>query len=85
MIAARRRSERNFTEDIVIQRGGEQEVVPAGAEASLEAGDSFVWEPSVGGEVRNDGDEPLIFYSVNIFPVDTATPEAGERVATPAM
>ncbi len=75
---------RNFTDDIVIHRtDGGQEVVPAGAEASLEAGDSFAWEPYVGGEVRNDGDEPLIFYAVNIFPVGAATPEAGEMASTP--
>ena len=76
---------RDFTDDIVIRRaGGEQEVVPAGAEASLEAGDSFVWEPFVGGEIANDGNEPLIYYTVNIFPVGAATPEAGAMAATPA-
>ena len=76
---------RGFTADVVVHRAdGGQEVVPAGAEASLGPGDSFVWEPYVGGEIRNDGDEPLTFYTVNIFPVGAATPEAGEMAATPA-
>lgn len=77
---------RNFTEDIIIHRtDGGQEVVPAGVEASLGTGDRFVWEPYVGGEIANDGDEPLIYYTVNIFPVGAATPDAGEMAATPAM
>jgi hypothetical protein len=76
---------RNFTADIVIHRAdGTEEVVPAGTEASLGPGDLFNWEPFVGGEVANDEDEPLIFYTVNIFPVDAATPAVAEMAATPA-
>lgn len=77
---------RNFTADIVIQRAdGEEEVVSAGVEVTLGAGDRFVWEPNVGGEMANDGDEPLLFYTVNIFPVSVATPEAATTAATPAV
>jgi hypothetical protein len=76
---------RNFTEDIVVHRaGGGEETVTAGAEATLETGDRFVWEPYVGGEVANDGDEPVVLLTVNIYPVDAATPEAGAMAATPA-
>ena len=78
---------RGFTEDIVIHRaGGAQETIAAGAEATLGTGDRFVWEPYVGGEIANDGDEPVVVLTVNIFPVEgaAATPMAGEMAATPA-
>lgn len=76
---------RNFTADIRLQRaGGEREMLSAGGEATLMTGDSFVWEPYVGGEIANDGDEPVIYYTVNIFPTDAATPAAGEMAATPS-
>ena len=75
---------RDFTADVVVHRaGGGQETVPAGGEASLGAGDSFVWEPYVGGEIANDGTEPVVFLNLNIVPVDAATPEAGGMAATP--
>jgi hypothetical protein len=75
---------RDFTAEIVIHRaGGEQEVVMAGAEAMLGAGDSFVWASFVGGEILNDGEEPVVYLTVNVFPVEAATPETGEIAATP--
>jgi hypothetical protein len=76
---------RNFTDDIVIHRvGGGEETVSSGAEATLSVGDSFVWEPYVGGEIGNDGDEPVVVLTVNIFPVGAATPEAREMTSTTA-
>jgi hypothetical protein len=75
---------RGFTADVVIHRAdGRQEVVPANVEAALGAGDAFVWEPDVAGEIGNDGTEPVIVYSVNIVPV-TATPEAERTAPTQA-
>ena len=76
---------RGFTEEIVDRRvGGGEGAVPAGGEAELGAGESFVWEPYVGGEIANEGDEPVVLLTVNIFPVGAATPAAG-GMATPEM
>jgi hypothetical protein len=76
---------RNFTADIVIHRAnGEEEVVPAGTEATLGVGDSFSWEPFVGGEIVNETDEPVVILTINIASVGAATPGEGEIAATPA-
>ena len=84
-------SVRGFTEDIVVRRaGGGEETVAAGAAATLGPGDSFVWGPYVGGEIANDGGEPVVVLTVNIvvvveFPVGAATPGAGGTAATPEL
>jgi quercetin dioxygenase-like cupin family protein len=53
------------------------EAVAAGAEATLRAGDSFVFPSNVTSELRNDGDTPAVILAAVISPtqgVDAGTP-----------
>jgi hypothetical protein len=52
------------------------EDVAAGAEFSLEPGDSFVGLPHSGGEYRNDGNDELVLWISGISPEAAATPAA---------
>ncbi len=58
--------------------GPEAEEVEAGTEVTLEAGDSVVVPANVGGEVRNDGEEPAVVLVAFIAPLEEggATPAA---------
>jgi hypothetical protein len=59
----------------------EIEETTADTDVTLSAGDSIVFPPEVGGELRNDGTEPVVLLGVVIAPVDAmmeseeATPE----------
>lgn len=63
-----------------VEEGGipEPEEVEAGTEVTLEAGDSVVIPPNVGGEVRNDGEEPAVVLAALVAPLEEggATPAA---------
>ncbi|MDQ3693803.1 MAG: cupin domain-containing protein [Chloroflexota bacterium] len=56
----------------------EEDAVPeaeegvAGAEFTLEAGDSVVFPPFVEGEIRNDGDETVVGLAALVFPPEDA-------------
>ncbi len=54
------------------------EEVAAGTEVTLEAGDSAVLPPNAPGELRNDGDEPVVGLGALVAPIqeDGATPAA---------
>jgi hypothetical protein len=54
-----------------------------GDETQLGPGDGFIWTLSLGGEVRNDGTEPVVVATVDICPETEGTPEAGKTVVTP--
>jgi hypothetical protein len=43
------------------------------ADVTLESGDSAAWPPSVGGELRNDGAEPVVALALNLMPADALT------------
>lgn len=64
-----------FTDKVTVTRAssagtpGAKEIVAAGAEATLEPGDAFLWLPNVSGEIRNDGAEPAEYVAVTIYPV----------------
>lgn len=62
-----------------VQRAGEAgEPVPAGTEVAVEQGDYLVVAPLTTGQVRNDGDEPVVFSmaSVQVGHDAAATPAA---------
>lgn len=46
----------------------ETEEIAAGTAFTLEAGDSVLIPPGVGGSLRNDGTEPVIILATQIFP-----------------
>jgi hypothetical protein len=68
---------------VVVDELGDARTVGEGIEANLEttltAGQYFVLQPGVGGEVRNDGEETAIVSVAGILPsvmvTTTATPE----------
>jgi hypothetical protein len=57
------------------------EAVPANTDFTLGPGESFVWEPFVVGETRNDGQEPVVTLVGFLAPADWVfeepTPMAG--------
>lgn len=61
-----------------LEAGGD--VVPAGTEVTLEAGQFLVLQPGVSGEARNDGNEPAVLSVAGLTPgggaAPMATPEA---------
>ena len=57
----------------------ETEEISAGQEVTLEAGDSVLFSPHVGGEIRNDGQERTVVLVIFVGP-----PEAMMGEATPA-
>jgi hypothetical protein len=68
-------------EPATITRTNGPEEVAAGVEFTLGPGESFVWEPFVVGEVRNDGQEPAVTFAAFLAPADwmfeESTPMAG--------
>jgi hypothetical protein len=55
---------------------GSAELLPANTEVTLAAGTYFVLQPSTGGTVRNDGQEPTIVSVAGVLPSTAATPPA---------
>ena len=57
------------------------EEVPADTDFILGPGESFVWEPFVVGEIRNDGQEPAVTFAAFLAPAEwefeESTPMAG--------
>jgi hypothetical protein len=56
-----------------LEAGGElpaTEQTAAGADVTMETGDAAAWPGLVGGELRNDGAEPVVLLAVNIVPAD---------------
>ena len=53
-------------------------MVEAGTEVTLEAGASVVLSPNVAGEIRNDGEEPVVYLVAFVvtFEEEGATPAA---------
>ena len=56
----------------------EMETVPANQDVTIGVGDSVLFSPNVGGEVRNDGQEPVVALGAIVGPPPVeATPTAG--------
>ena len=68
-------------EPATITRTTGPEEVAADTDFTLGPGESFVWEPFVVGEVRNDGQEPAVTFAAFLAPADwefeESTPMAG--------
>ena len=68
-------------EPATITRTTGPEEVPADTDFTLGPGESFVWEPFVVGEIRNDGQEPAVTFAAFLAPADwefeESTPMAG--------
>ena len=68
-------------EPATISRTTGPEEVAANTDFTLGPGESFVWEPFVVGEVRNDGPEPAVTITAFLAPADwvfeESTPMAG--------
>ncbi len=63
----------NMTEDVPVTRDGRPRgLVYGGEDTLLESGDGFVRKPNLGGEIRNDGTEPVEYLRITIVP---ETPE----------
>ena len=66
---------------VTITRTTGPEEVPANTDFTLGPGESFVWEPFVVGELRNDGQEPVVNFAAFLAPADwvfeESTPIAG--------
>ena len=73
-----------IAEEITLTRDGvPDEVVPGGQAVQLAPGEGFMWLAERGGEVRNDGTEPVVLLVVVIAP-EAGLPEAEMGFATPA-
>lgn len=71
-------------EEITLTRDGvPDQVVPGGQAVQLAPGEGFMWLAERGGEVRNDGTEPVVLLVVVIAP-EAGLPEAEMGFATPA-
>jgi hypothetical protein len=69
------------TEDIeLFQDGQPHGVTFGGDETELAPGEGFVLEPNMGGEVRNDGTEPVVIVVIRMLP---GTPE--EPASAPGL
>jgi hypothetical protein len=69
------------TDDIeLFQEGQPHGVTFGGDETELAPGEGFVLEPNMGGELRNDGTEPVIFTVIRMIP---GTPE--EPASAPGL
>ena len=68
-------------EPATITRATGPEKAPANTDFILGPGESFVWEPFVVGEIRNDGQEPAVTFAAFLAPADwefeESTPMAG--------
>jgi hypothetical protein len=66
---------------VTVTRTTGPEEVPADTDFTLGPGESFVWEPFVVGEIRNDGLEPAVSFAAFLAPADwefeESTPMAG--------
>jgi hypothetical protein len=59
------------------------EEVAANTDFTLGPGESFVWEPFVVGEVRNDGQEPAVTFAAFLAPADWVFEESTPMPGTP--
>jgi hypothetical protein len=66
---------------VVTRATQEQESMPAGAEFTLQVGDSYLSPSGSGGELRNDGTDEVSVLAGILYPMPAGTPEA---VGTPA-
>ena len=75
-----------LTAPVTITRTTGPEEVAADTDFTLGPGESFVWAPFVGGELRNDGQEPAVTLVAFMASAEgaAATPEGAEMAATPA-
>ena len=70
-------------EPAMITRSTGLEEVPANTEFTLGPGESFVWEPFVVGEVRNDGQESAVTFAAFLAPADWEFEESTPTAGTP--
>jgi hypothetical protein len=70
-------------EPATITRTTGQEEVPANTDFTLGPGESFVWEPFVVGETRNDGQEPAVTFVGFLAPADWVFEEPTPLSGTP--
>ena len=70
-------------EPATITRATGPEEVPADTDFTLGPGESFVWEPFVVGEVRNDGQEPAVTFAAFLAPADWVFEESTPMAGTP--
>jgi hypothetical protein len=71
----------NMTEDVPVTRHGQlRGLVYGGEDTQLKPGDGFVRKPTIGGEIRNDGTEPVVYAVIRIVP---ETPE--EPASAPGL
>lgn len=61
----------------------QSEQTAAGSDVTLTVGDSAAWPPLVGGELRNDGAEPVVVLAVSIAPAEAVTGTESGAAATP--
>jgi hypothetical protein len=63
----------NMIDDVPVTRHGQlRGLVYGGEDTTLKPGDGFVRKPSLGGEIRNEGTEPVVYAVIRIVP---ETPE----------
>jgi hypothetical protein len=72
-----------LAEPAMISRTTGPEEVPANTDFTLGPGESFVWEPFVVGEVRNDGQETAVTFAAFLAPVDWVFEEATPMTGSP--
>jgi hypothetical protein len=70
-------------EPATITRTTGPEEVPANTDFTLGPGESFVWEPFVVGEIRNDGQEPAVTFAAFLAPADWEFEESTPIAGTP--
>jgi hypothetical protein len=68
---------------VTVTRTTGTEEVAAGIEFTVGPGESFVWEPFVVGEIRNDGQEPAVSFAAFLAPADWEFEEATPMAGTP--
>ena len=68
---------------VTVTRTTGTEEVAAGIEFTLGPGESFVWEPFVVGDIRNDGQEPAVSFAGFLAPADWEFEESTPIAGTP--
>lgn len=64
-------------EDVPVTRHGQlRGLVYGGEDAQLKPGDGFVRKATIGGEIRNDGTEPVVYVVIRIVPEAPEEPAA---------
>jgi hypothetical protein len=71
----------NMIDDVPVTRHGQlRGLVYGGEDTQLKPGDGFVRKATIGGEIRNDGTEPVVYAVIRIVP---ETPE--EPASAPGL